>query len=140
MRYEWNSILETGYPLLDNQHRQLFAALNSLTDAYTAGKGEEELKRTLEFLNSYVVKHFADEEKMMLQSRYPDYGIHRTYHMGFKTVVRDLTRQLLREGASETLVLKVGGVIADWLENHIRGDDFQFAAYLQTTDRPVPGA
>lgn len=132
MRYEWNSMLETGNTLIDNQHRQLFATLNQLVDAYVSGKGLAELERSLDFLSGYVVKHFADEEKMMVATKYPDYGIHRMYHENFKATVQKLTREMFENGVTEDFVINVGNIIADWLDNHIRGDDFLLATYLQT--------
>ena len=137
MRYQWDKVLETGNALIDNQHIQLFSMLNALIEAYMKGNGEAELERTLDFLNSYVVKHFADEEKMMVHSGYSDYGIHKSYHEGFKRTVRELTAQLVQNGASETLAFEVGDVVADWLCNHIKGDDFRLASHLKTFCDPV---
>ena len=131
MRYQWDEMLETGNQKIDNQHKQLFSVLNKLVDSYMEGGGERELDLTLEFLSGYVVKHFADEEEMMIQSKYPDYDTHRQYHKGFKETVAQLTDRLRQEGASEELVLEVGNIVADWLRNHIKGDDFRMAAYLQ---------
>ena len=131
MRYVWNDTLETGNQVIDNQHHQLFEALNSLVDAYTAGEGEAELIRILEFLNDYVVKHFADEERMMTRSRYPDFDVHRQYHEAFKNAVRQYAQRLEQEGATETLMVEVEYSVANWLQNHIKGDDFRLAGHLQ---------
>ena len=134
MRYKWDKLLETGNSIIDNQHRQLFSALNELTEAHGSGNGSAELERVLDFLNSYVVKHFGDEEKIMRQIGYSDYGIHKLYHESFKTTVSDLTRQLLEGNDSEEFILQVGTTIADWLNNHIKGDDFKLAAHLQSLE------
>jgi hemerythrin len=132
MAYNWDGSLETGNQLIDGQHKQLIAALNNLLDACRSGHGQEELVKTIEFLNGYIVKHFSDEQKIMVKYKYPDYEIHKRYHEDFKVTVRALTKQLSEKGATDELVGNVHTSIADWLLNHIKGDDFKLAAFLVT--------
>jgi hemerythrin len=130
MPYSWDVSLETGNQLIDGQHKQLINAVNSLLDACQKGRGQEEMVNTLEFLNAYIVKHFSDEEKLMVADDYPDYPCHRGYHEAFKVVVRDFTKDMLREGPTDEMVGKVKTIIVDWLLNHIKGDDFKLASYI----------
>jgi hemerythrin len=99
-------------------------------DSCGAGAGADELWNTLEFLNSYIIKHFSDEEKLMRFYKYSDFERHRGYHEEFKRDVRELTNQLLAEGPTEILVGKVTTTIVGWLLNHIKGDDFKFASSI----------
>ena len=71
MRYEMTKDLETGNALIDSEHRQLFKAVNDLLDACSQGKGRSQVESTLDFLVSYVAKHFGDEEKLQVQTSYP---------------------------------------------------------------------
>ncbi len=57
----WNSSLETGHATVDNDHKQLVAQLNALSEALTRGEGREHLLGMLTFLNSYAQGHFARE-------------------------------------------------------------------------------
>ena len=135
MWYEWSSDLETGNSAIDNQHKQLIVAINNLIQACKNGTGQQELGNTLEFLNGYIIKHFDDEEKLMRQSQYAGYGEHRAYHESFKSVVLDLTKQLMEEGPTESLIGEVHTNIVDWLLNHMKGDDFRLASYLGGLER-----
>jgi hemerythrin len=92
---------------IDNQHKQLVAAVNDLLDACGEGKGDVELGRTLEFLSGYTIKHFADEEKIQIENQYPDYPYHKRCHEEFKPVVRELAEELLREGPTGDLINRV---------------------------------
>ncbi|GHV67406.1 hemerythrin [Spirochaetia bacterium] len=132
MAYQWDRSLETGVPAIDNQHKQLVAAVNSLLDACQSGKGTAEVARTMDFLTGYTIKHFSDEEKIQKQYEYPDYAIHKRYHDAFKVTVGELTKRLIKDGPSETLINEVNISIGDWLVNHIKGDDFRMAAYVKT--------
>ncbi|MDR2158956.1 MAG: bacteriohemerythrin [Treponema sp.] len=131
MSYKWDSSLETGHEKIDNQHKQLIAALNSIIEASAGGKGSAEIFKTLDFLTGYTIMHFSDEEKLQVQYDYPDYLIHKRYHDEFKVTVGELTRRLEKEGPTEEMVNIVTTAVGNWLLNHIKGDDFRMAAYVK---------
>jgi hemerythrin len=134
MAYQWDSTLECGYELVDNQHKQLVAAVNSLMAASQSGKGDQAVMQTMDFLTGYTIKHFADEEKLQQKYNYPDYLNHKRLHDEFKVTVKELTDRLVREGPSPELVNVVSSAIGAWLLNHIKGDDFRMAAYVKAKD------
>ncbi|MDR1318471.1 MAG: hemerythrin family protein [Treponema sp.] len=131
MAYQWDSSLETGHEKIDNQHKQLIAALNSIIDASRNGKGSEEIFKTLDFLTGYTIMHFTDEEKLQEKYDYPDYLVHKRYHNDFKVTVGKLTERLREEGPTEDMVNTVTSAVGDWLLNHIKGDDFRMATYIK---------
>jgi hemerythrin len=131
MAFQWDSSLETGYEAVDNQHKQLFTALNDLIEASASGQGNTAVMKTMEFLTGYTVKHFADEEKLQIQFNYPDYAVHKRYHDEFKDAANAITDRLINEGPSEALIEEISGIIGDWLLNHIKGDDFRMATYIK---------
>ena len=100
MAYSFTPDLETGNAKIDEQHKQLIAAINDLLAACSKGQGRDQLKTTAQFLYDYTTKHFADEEKLQLASKYPDYINHKKYHEGFKKDVLDIIKQLNAEGPS----------------------------------------
>ena len=134
MAYQWDSSLETGYERVDNQHKQLIKAVNNLMEASLSGKGDRVVMETLEFLTSYAVKHFADEEKLQVQFDYPDYLNHKRIHDEFKTKVGEIAQQVNKEGPSEKIISEVSSIIGSWLLNHIKGDDFRMATFVKAAD------
>jgi hemerythrin len=46
--YIWDDVLATGVAKIDEQHKQLFAAVNSLIDAIEEGRGNEEVKKSVD--------------------------------------------------------------------------------------------
>jgi hemerythrin len=134
MAYQWDGSLECGYELVDNQHKQLVAAVNGLMEASQSGKGDQAVMQTMDFLTGYTIKHFADEEKLQVKYNYPDYLNHKRLHDEFKLTVKSLTDRLVKEGPSPELVNVVSSAIGAWLLNHIKGDDFRMAAYVKSKD------
>jgi hemerythrin len=131
MAYQWDSSLETGYDLVDNQHKQLIAAVNALVEASQSGRGDKAVMQTVDFLTGYTIKHFSDEEKLQLKYDYPDYLNHKRIHDDFKVTVTGLTNRLIKEGPTPELVNIVSSAIGAWLLNHIKGDDFRMATYVK---------
>ena len=135
MAYNFTSDLETGNLAIDTQHRELIMALNNLLDACSKGKGRDSLKDTAKFLYDYTAKHFADEEKLQINSKYPDYVNHKKYHEDFKIVVRDIIAQLEKDGPTVVMVGKVNSVVAGWLLNHIKKEDVKVAKHIRSTQK-----
>jgi hemerythrin len=134
MEYLWDKSLETGHQIIDTQHRQLFVALNDFIRISESGKGKDELKKSLDFLTDYTIKHFFDEEQLQLQYKYPDFENHKKYHEDFKKVVRNFSVELIMKGASDSLIKDVQVRIGDWLVTHIKGQDVKVAAHIKSLD------
>lgn len=134
MAYEWSADLETGNETIDKQHKELFVALNELVEAHRSGKGAQELSKTVDFLTIYVVRHFADEERLQDEYDYPDKFIHKSYHNDFKNTVKELVAQLEAEGYSDDLMASTIEIMANWLVHHIKSDDFRLAAHVQASN------
>lgn len=132
MAYLFTKDLETGNALIDSEHKQLFDAMNHLLTACSSGKGRAELESTMKFLQDYTAKHFADEEKLQIQSKYPDYVNHKRYHDEFKRVVAQISAKLAKEGPTIAMVGEVNSTIGGWLVNHIKGEDKKVAAHVKS--------
>jgi hemerythrin len=133
MAYTWNKRLETGNVTIDNQHKELIAAINSLLDACSEGKGRTKIEETSQFLVNYTKRHFADEEKLQLQSHYPDYANHKKYHEGFVQEVNQIVAELKKEGPTLVMVGKINNAIAGWLIRHISTEDVKVANHIKNT-------
>ena len=132
--YQWDSNLETGNGKIDSQHRQLIGMVNKLIEASSRGKDAAVVTEALDFLASYAVDHFADEEQLQQAYAYPDYGDHKRKHDDFKAVVTGLIQRVKKEGPSEELIEVVCNTIGSWLLDHIMGDDFRMASFIKAAD------
>lgn len=132
MAFAWTKDLETGNAQIDAEHQQLIAALNKLLSACSSGKGRDEIGNTMDFLSQYTKTHFAHEELLQIQSKYPDYANHKQYHEGFIQVVSDLSARLKKDGPSIQLVGEINQKLGDWLVNHIKREDRKVAAHIQS--------
>jgi methyl-accepting chemotaxis protein len=131
MRYTFDNSFFTGCEFVDTQHRQLFDAINGLIEACEQNKGAEELQKSLDFLAQYTINHFFDEEQALKKHQYSDFYRHHQYHEAFTKTVRDFSKQFALQGGSESLIAEVQQKIGLWLTEHIKGQDFRWAAELK---------
>lgn len=126
----WTEDLAVGVAQIDDQHRSLYeqiAALHADMRAYhLQGVGA-----TLEFLQRYVLDHFATEERLMEAAAYPRLAQHRALHEAF---VQEFLRH--REACSgspprASAVLELAEWLGTWLRQHVRGTDKEMGRYLR---------
>lgn len=132
MSLQWTPDLAVGVIEIDDQHKELFARVNSLLDAMRQGQGKEQVENTVAFLADYVVTHFAAEERYMLRLRYPDYEAHRKEHEDFIDDFARIKKELQVGGASTSLVIEINRRVGAWLSGHIRRTDKALGAFLSS--------
>lgn len=130
MKYELTMDLLTGYQLIDNQHKQLFEAVNRLMDACSKGKGRDQIQETVNFLGDYVTKHFGDEERLQTRSNYPGYTSHKQFHDGYRRQLAEVAQLLVQEGPTVKSLGELNRIVAI-LITHIRTEDKRMAKFVQ---------
>ncbi len=127
----WKDSLKVGVPLIDSEHKELCDRIDNLFAACSQGKGKEEILKTVEFLESYTIKHFSDEEKLQRSSSYPKVAEHKEMHEYFKKKIADLKKDIQNNGATVAVVSQTNYFLMDWLLNHIQKVDTELANYLK---------
>lgn len=126
----WKDSLAIGIPAIDKQHRELCDQVDNLFDACSGEKGADRVKKTLDFLASYTVRHFADEEAFQQKIKYPKFQQHKAMHTEFLAQVTKLKKEATENGINITMVIKINQMISDWLINHIKGTDSDLKNYV----------
>jgi hemerythrin len=129
----WSDDLETGNDAIDYQHKQLFKLTSDLVEACEKKKGDGILGEALDFLASYTVKHFVDEEALQVEHKYPGYENHKKLHEDFKAKVVEMIDQYKTNNASVDLRAQVNTFIIRWLLQHIKREDFKIAEHIRKT-------
>ncbi|HEY4743449.1 MAG TPA: bacteriohemerythrin [Desulfuromonadaceae bacterium] len=131
MGIQWRDSLAIGVDQIDNQHRELLQRFNALLGACEAGKGMDELKRLLVFLDDYIVEHFRDEEHLQRTSGYPDYAAHKQEHDSFIERVMAVKDEISAEGVAVHHVMETNNMLLKWLLNHISKVDTGLGKFLR---------
>ena len=129
-KIEWTKELAVGIPLVDEQHQMLIQRLNDVAHAVEMHEGEGQIAKTLDFLIDYTDYHFNAEEKCMQEAGYPKLAEHQARHTEFKDTLADLERDFREEGATHPLANALNTLLGNWLLEHIKTVDHQFAEFL----------
>ncbi len=125
----WTPALALGHEEIDSQHQELFRRVGRLVDALEAGD-RERVARFFDFLGTYVVDHFAAEERLMTATQFPGYNVHKAAHERFVRDYQSLRKLHEDSGASAAVAIKARTWLTEWLRNHIGGTDQLLARHL----------
>ena len=134
-RIKWDDSLAIGVPLLDDQHKSWFKHLDALADAMKANYEMPQVVKTIDFLIDYTNFHFSSEEGQMAAVGYPRLAEHQGRHQELRNTLQTLLLDFEEEGPTQRLVATVNDLLRNWLVQHIRNVDGQFAAFLRESDR-----
>ena len=112
----------------DAHHRMLTALAGGLRRAVLAGSAPETITDLFERLLSYMAMHFAHEERLMMQNKFPDFEAHRRMHEMALQTIRKLD-QAFRDGDTNAAA-QASDFINDWESRHIPGSDAQLRDYF----------
>ena len=127
--FQWSETYSVGYPDIDNQHKRLFQLAEQLHAAMTAGKGKQCLKTTLANLIEYTKRHFADEEMLMQNHRYPNFQQHKAEHRALTEKVVQFQRAF--ETDQTPLTVDLLKFLSAWLTHHIGNVDRKVSEFLK---------
>jgi len=134
----WNSVYETGNEKVDNDHKEIFGLVEQVL-ATSFKSRKEKVQTAIEFLSSYVVRHFATEEELMDESDYPHTETHKKEHSDFLVVATKLHEKFVNDGFSlgeddaDALHLsqEINKTVIGWLTKHVMGSDRALADHYR---------
>ena len=122
--------LATGDPVVDAQHRTLFAIGNQVLFAGDVREDPLLFRRGGEFLARYVRHHFAAEESAMERCGYPDLVEHREHHRVLTVRVEWIRDQASSVGQTGGLREVLYTLLNEWLRYHVQVLDRHFVQFL----------
>jgi hemerythrin-like metal-binding protein len=131
---DWADVLGIGLPILDEQHKQLFAVADDLLNAIARGEGEAALKDTFERLKAYTRYHFKEEEAYMTRIGYPGESEHTAEHVLLLIRVNTLWR--LIESGQIVSPRGISLFVNDWIVEHIMHKDAMIGEYARALRQP----
>jgi len=131
-KIEWNSDLETGVDLMDDQHQSIVKIYNDLNAALMKGKAHKMMAEILGALIEYTQTHFQDEEKMMEAAGYRDLNQHINEHQQLIMKLQRFKKKLDMD--QERISKPVMKLLEFWLKHHIQGSDSDFAEWQKTNE------
>jgi hemerythrin len=130
---KWNEQFETGHSLIDAQHRMLISYINRLeVFAQNTNPGAEEVElfiRVLEFLETYILTHFRNEEDCTYRFRCPAHSKNKQAHSEFVDFFLEFKLRLESRGYRTELVKQLSIYCSIWIQRHILLIDSELKHY-----------
>ena len=127
MAIHWEEDLKTGVPAIDEQHEEIFAVFDKLTEAIEDGEESKEIGKLLDYLAKYATRHFSDEETLMSLYKYTGLEEQRLQHAQFKDNIGKLSEMLSSGVATKEIAIKVNATLIRYFINHVRKLDREMA-------------
>lgn len=123
---QWTDDLNTGIDVIDSQHLRIVQYINDLDDIHKS-HDRDEVERVLDELVDYTLSHFAFEESLLEDSKYPFINGHKMVH---KLFVKRIGSFQQRFKMGEDITEELLKTLKSWLINHIKSDDNDYVSFV----------
>lgn len=131
MSLQWTKALSVGISEIDDQHKELFGRINKMLNIIVESSEIDETGKVIDFLDEYVVSHFATEEGLMKRFDYPDLQHHLRQHGEFTREFYLFRERFSKEGPSRFLAIQIEEMMVEWWTNHINKVDKVLGSFLK---------
>lgn len=128
----WTQDLSVGIESIDDQHKKMFQMAEELFRAEREHREKDFLAEMLQFLDEYVKKHFAEEERYMSEIGYPGIALQKNEHAYFARQLEILKKEFQSSGGDIILVINANHIILDWIKTHISKLDRSIGEYVRS--------
>jgi hemerythrin len=130
----WTPSLSVNIVEIDEQHKELFAAINHFLEAIELGTDLQALKELLNYLEQYLVVNFDYEEKYM--DTYSIYGYddeirHKSAHKAFKSDFAEFRVDMTDTNVSQQFRNEFKNWICNWWLIHISKMDKGLGEFIR---------
>ena len=117
----WKEDFSVGVAEVDHEHRELIEEINELHAVMQKGADHETVLKSLGEIYAQIAAHFALEEKMMRNTRYPSLAEHKQDHETLLDDLRDIMDEVEDDGTFDEAELARD--LERWFSDHFRVHD-----------------
>jgi hemerythrin len=128
--FTWNDSYSVSVKSMDDQHKKIFALINQLHDAMSAGKGKLAVGPVLNEMLDYTRTHFTAEEKVLEKLAYPGLPEQKKEHAIYIAKIVEMQKKL--DAGSLTVSIEASQFLRDWLTNHIMVVDKKYGSFVSS--------
>ena len=115
---------------INEVHAEEVQIVNTLLEALESGADFETVSARLDAVLGHMAEHFAGEEALMIEHRFPMYRLHKGEHDKILQQARYAQTEWRNRKDPEVLREYFEEEIGDWLDQHIKAMDTPLAQFL----------
>jgi hemerythrin len=131
--FYWDKSFETGYELIDKQHREFIGLAEKLQSSVYA-QDQILFEKLSQEIISHLNNHFKDENDLMTKYNYPGYFSHKAEHGRFLDKIERNLVGLNKKHTNE--INSFFENIDKWFKNHLEINDRNLAKFLKDINLP----
>ena len=113
---------------VDREHLKMIEIADELHEGLRNGENEQVLARKYNNLVEYSRKHFAEEERIMLECSYPEYWQHKQEHECLMQRVMDIQDRIYKGNTEFSIELVY--LLKHWFTHHVFGADRSYDHFI----------
>lgn len=130
MKIEWKMEWESGNPEIDEDHRELVEKANALIYFSLSNAEYDKLLHQVDIILDDIIKHFHDEEQILIDVQYPDYEKHADIHRTLLNKVFKFKKAYQNGDLQITEFFSF--IVNDLIVGHILYSDTEYFPYTQS--------
>jgi hemerythrin-like metal-binding protein len=129
-RPQFDARFLVGIEQIDNEHRRLFEIAGRVHDSLATDSDAaiDAARAAIAELLDYTATHFANEERLMESSGYPELEPHRILHRNLIVQAREM--EMRAEFGERHVPVELNRFIYNWLVDHIMDNDRKFGQFM----------
>ena len=117
----WKEEFSVGVVEVDYEHQELIDQINAMHRSVQEGVTRDQVVEGLGDIYAQIASHFALEEKIMRDTRYPAFQEHKADHEALLDDLRDIMDEVEDDGEFDEKRLSVD--LDRWFSEHFRVHD-----------------
>ena len=117
----WREEFSVGVVEVDYEHQELIDQINAMHRSVQEGVTRDQVVEGLGDIYAQIASHFALEEKIMRDTRYPAYQEHKADHEALLDDLRDIMDEVEDDGEFDENRLSTD--LDRWFSDHFRVHD-----------------
>lgn len=127
-KVEWSADWNTSIEAIDKQHHRIMDYINQLDDSCIGGRSREDIGKVIDGLIDYTLTHFAFEESLQEEAKYPFCADHKQVHDLFSRRIEDFRS---RFATGEDVAEELSNTLVAWLYHHIKNEDADYVTAVK---------
>jgi hemerythrin len=126
---------QVALDFMNRDHAEFVAMRGQLLDRIAAQTPQNDVDTLLDELLAHTRDHFAEEERLMQENRFPPYPMHKNEH---EHVLADMAAHIGRwkQGRDVTALRDwMDKDVGDWFATHVATMDFVTAAFVKAQNK-----
>lgn len=122
----WTEDLRIGHPIIDADHKRLIEIINEFLEHSKSLDNAQLMSETLKALLKYGQEHFAREQKIQQDCRYPYHAMHVREHNMLLVQIRAMGNEYFIDKGKpldSDAIMELNRFMQHWLINHIKKFD-----------------